>query len=122
MWAALYENVSSGMRQTRSFISSCAFAKYHPGLCSPFIHSVVSNDSVSGQRRPGSDCAYAQSDLGLRCPQLPEDTFWHGTAQCDLSIYLSIYYRHRFIYYATSHSQTDSTIYSSHALRDLCEQ
>ena len=24
---------------------------YHPGLCSPFIHSVVSNASVSGQGR-----------------------------------------------------------------------
>ena len=23
--------------------------KYHPGVCSPFIHSVVSNDSVNGQ-------------------------------------------------------------------------
>ena len=24
-------------------------AKYHPGLCSPFIHTVTFNDSVSGQ-------------------------------------------------------------------------
>ena len=31
------------------FRSSCACAKYHPGLCSPFIHSVVSNESVNGQ-------------------------------------------------------------------------
>ena len=30
------------------FRSSCICPKYHPGLCSPFIHSVVSNDSVSG--------------------------------------------------------------------------
>ena len=28
--------------------------KYHPGLSSPFIHSVVSIDSVRGQRRPES--------------------------------------------------------------------
>ena len=27
----------------------CACAKYHPGVCSSFVHSVVSNDSVSGQ-------------------------------------------------------------------------
>ena len=45
------------------------------------IHiSVVSNDSVRVQRRPGSDCADAQADLGLRCPQMPEDTFSHGAA------------------------------------------
>ena len=31
------------------FTSSCTCAKYHPGRCSPFIHFVVSNDSVSGQ-------------------------------------------------------------------------
>ena len=30
-------------------------ARYHPGLCVPFIHSVISNDSVSGQWRPWSD-------------------------------------------------------------------
>ena len=31
------------------FRSSCTYAKYHSGLCSTFIHSVVSNDSVSRQ-------------------------------------------------------------------------
>ena len=61
--------------------SSCTCAKYHPGLCSPFILSVVSNDSVSGQWRPWSDCADAQSDLGLHCLQMPEDTFSYGAAQ-----------------------------------------
>ena len=48
---------------------------YHPGLYSSFIHSVVFIDSVSGQWRPWSDCASAQSDLGLRCPHTPKDTF-----------------------------------------------
>ena len=46
------EQVPSNMRKLRRFRSSCACAKYQPGLCSPFIHSIVSNDSVSGQRRP----------------------------------------------------------------------
>ena len=55
--------------------SSCACVKYYPGLWSPFIHSVVSNDSVSGQWRLWSDCADAQADLGLRCTHIPEDTF-----------------------------------------------
>ena len=57
------------------FKSSCPCAKYHPGLCSPFIHIVVSNNSVSGQWRPWSDCADAQADLGLRTPYMLEDTF-----------------------------------------------
>ena len=43
------ENVLSSMRKMRRFRSSCACAKYHPGLWSPFIHSVVSNDSGSGK-------------------------------------------------------------------------
>ena len=55
---------------------ACACAMYHPGLCSPFIH-FVSNDCVSGQWMPWSDCADALADLGLRCPHLPEDMFLH---------------------------------------------
>ena len=50
------------------------------GLCSSFIHSVVSNDSVSGQWRPWLGCANAQADQGIRCPHMPEDTFSHGAA------------------------------------------
>ena len=57
------------------FRSSCACAKHHPGLCCPFIHSVVSNNSVNGQRRPWSDCADAQADLGRHCPHMPESFF-----------------------------------------------
>ena len=51
------------------------------GLCSPFIHSIVFNDSVIGQWRPWSDCANAQADLGLRCLPTPEYMFLLGTAQ-----------------------------------------
>ena len=36
---------------------------------------LVSDDSVGSQRRPWSDCIDVQSDLGLWCPQMPEDTF-----------------------------------------------
>ena len=57
------------MRQMHKFRSSCACAKYHPDLCSPFIHFVVSSDSVG-----------AQADLGLRCLHMLEDTFLHGVA------------------------------------------
>ena len=74
-WALPSENVPSNMHKMRRFKSFCACLKYDPGHCSSFIHSVVSNDSVSGQRMPGSDCALAQSDPGLRCPHMPEDRF-----------------------------------------------
>ena len=39
-------------------------------LCS-LTNTTVSIDSVRGQCRPWSACAYAQADLGLRCPQIP---------------------------------------------------
>ena len=48
-------------------------AQSDPGICSPLIYSIMSNDSVSGQ--------LSQSDLGLRCPHMHEDTVSHGTAQ-----------------------------------------
>ena len=79
-WAASSENVSSNMCKIRTFRSSCTCAKSHPGLCLPLIHSIVFNNSVSGQRRPWSDCADAQADLGLRWPHMPEDMFSHGAA------------------------------------------
>ena len=37
------------VRKMRRLISSCACAKYRPGICSPFIDSVVSNDYAGGQ-------------------------------------------------------------------------
>ena len=55
--AASSENVSSYMREMRRFRSSCTFVKYHPGLCSSFIHPVVSNNPVCGQRWPRPVCA-----------------------------------------------------------------
>ena len=49
--------------------------KASSGLLLFIWHSVESNDSFSGKRRSWSDCADAQSDLGLRCPHVPEDKF-----------------------------------------------
>ena len=66
------------MRRLRS---SCACAKYHPSLFSLLLHSVVSNDCVSGQWRSWSDCADAQLDLDLRDPHMLEDKFSYGAAQ-----------------------------------------
>ena len=47
--AASSEKVPSNIRKMRRFRSSCACAEYHPGLCSLYMYSVVSNDSVRGQ-------------------------------------------------------------------------
>ena len=58
--------------------SSQACRKSQPGICFPLLHSVVSDNSVSGQRRPWSDCANAQAGLDLRCPHMSGDTFSHG--------------------------------------------
>ena len=68
-WAEPSEKMPSSKRKMRSF-RSCACATYHPGIYSIFIHSVVFNDSISGQWRPWSDCADAQADLGLLCTNM----------------------------------------------------
>ena len=68
-WVASCENALERAQNAQIQII-LRMRKYHPGLCSHFIHSVVFNDSVSGQRRPRSDCTDAQSDLGLRCPHM----------------------------------------------------
>ena len=72
--------------QNAQIQSSRACAKPHPGICSALIHSIVSNDSVSRQHKPWSDCADAQADRGLRCPYMPEDTFSHGVAHLLFSL------------------------------------
>ena len=63
-----------------------AHSQSHPGICRLLIHSKVSKNCVGGRRWPRSDCASAQSDQGLRCPHMPEDTFSHGIAQIMLSV------------------------------------
>ena len=81
IWAAPSEKVSSIMRKMHRFRFIPRMTKFHPGICSALIHSIVSNDSVSGLRRPWSDCADAQADLGLRCLHMLNDTFSDGVVQ-----------------------------------------
>ena len=50
--SASCEKLPSNMPKMNRFRSSCACAKYHLDLCFQFIHSIVSNDSVTGQRSP----------------------------------------------------------------------
>ena len=70
-------------RQAKQCLRTCAkcadsdhhaHAQSHTALCSTLIQSMVSNDSISGQRRTWSDCVDVQADLGRRCPHM------HGAA------------------------------------------
>ena len=86
------KKVPTYLCKMRRFRSSCAFGKYHSGISFPFIHFVVSNDSVSGQWRPWSDCADAQADLGLRLSAYAgRHVFaWHGPFYGFLSLWTQI--------------------------------
>ena len=77
IWAVSSEKVPPSMRKMFRFSLSFACTKYHPGLWSPFLHSVVSNDSVNGM--PWADCACAVWS-GPSLSDMPEDTFSHGAA------------------------------------------
>ena len=81
--------------------SSNACAKSHTSICSPMMYFIVSNDSASGQRRPWSDCADAQADLGLRWLPMPEGTFWHGAAHVTYILVLedNIFKQNRLVWY-----------------------
>ena len=55
--AGLSNKVYLTVRKMHKCRSSCAYAIYHPAICYPSKHSMVSNDSFWGQQRPCSDCA-----------------------------------------------------------------
>ena len=95
-WAASSENVSSSMRKMSGFTSSCACTKYHPGSSSQFIHSVGSNDSVSGQWQPWSDCTDAQADLGFCSAHMTEGTFSHDAVQLNAYLVTEVLIKYVF--------------------------
>ena len=80
------------MRKMRRIRSSYACAKYHTGLCSLFIHCVVSNDFVSGSEGP-----VAHADLARRFPHMPDGTFSHGEALIIISPNFAIIKRNEII-------------------------
>ena len=87
--------ISHGPCQAKTCPRACAdCAHSHPpahaqSLLRAFAlrWTIVSNDSICGQRRRWSDCADAQADLGLRCPHMPEDTA-HMSACFTLRIFV----------------------------------
>ena len=85
-WAASSETLSK-VRKKYKF-NHPAHAQSHPGICSPLIHSIVSNGSISGQQRPCLDCADAQAELGLRCPHMPDESFSNDEAHIGCSSYV----------------------------------
>ena len=99
-----YTNILSSvlyrLRQAKRCLQTCAKCtdSDHPGLCSPFVHSVESSDSVSGQGRPWSDCAEAQSDLGIHCPHMPKDIFSHGVAHIRINYFDTFFFLFFFFY------------------------
>ena len=100
-WIAASEKVPPDMRKIYRFRLSCACAKYHSDLCSPFIHSVVFNDSVSRQRRSWSDCADAQADLALAVRICPETCFGMERPNKIVFLFKSGIAKHPFSFYKT---------------------
>ena len=76
-WTAASEKEPSSLRKMYRFRSSCACAKYHLGLCSAFIHFIISNCPVSGERKPWSGCTDVQAYMCLCFWLMPKDTFSH---------------------------------------------
>ena len=80
----------SSMRKICGFTSSCACAcacaEYHPGLCSPLIHSVVFNDSVSGSEGPEQIARMRRLIWASATANTRSQVFeWHGPCMIDTS-------------------------------------
>ena len=60
------------------FRSSCAAALC---ICPWLMYFTVSNHSISRQRKPWSDCKYAQAVVGIWSPLMLEESFSHGITQ-----------------------------------------
>ena len=103
IWTASSENNAFGHAQNVLIHIILCMQKYHPGICSLCIYSVVSNDSVSGQWMPRKDCADMQANLGIRCPYIPRihSFAWRGPYKIRLArlciMYMSeVYIIHKF--------------------------
>ena len=68
IWTASSEKVPSNICKCTDSDQPVPNAKFHLGFCFPFVHSLVSDNSVSWQWKPWSDSGYVQADLGLPCP------------------------------------------------------
>ena len=120
IWATPCDNVPSNKRNIRSFRSSCL--KYHPVFCFPFMYSVVSNDSVTGRRRPWSDCAHAQAVLSLRFPHMLEAVS-HSASHMHRERCFRPHAKYGGSYYSVNKYILNSNqgfLFCDWSLRDLC--
>ena len=83
--AASCQNLSSDMCKMHIQIHPM-HAQSHSDICSPLIHYIVSNASVSKQRRAWSDCTNVQADLCLHSPHMPEDMFSHDRVHIKVAV------------------------------------
>ena len=70
VWCATHEKGPYTICGQRKSISVIATVQSDLSILYPSTYTTVPMDSVSGQRRPWSVCAYAQADLDLRCLQI----------------------------------------------------
>lgn len=91
-----------------------------------FTDKQGSVDASNGKRRPRSDNANTQANLGLRMPHMPEDPFTHGAVHFekakesdDLSIDYQKQIRTDYAEYIYSLRQLESTTNSDESLHQL---
>ena len=84
-------------RKMCRFRSSCTCAKYHLGHCSSFIHSVVSNDSVSGQWGPDQTARMRRLIWAFAVRMCPKTRFRLVSPMCNKNIKYVCYHLLIFI-------------------------
>ena len=87
------KKVPSNVCKICKFTSSCTWAKYHEDLsCSSFIHSVVSNDCISGQWYPDQTVFCAGWSMPLWSTYARRFVFaWHVPETCYVKTYIYLY-------------------------------
>ena len=72
-----------------------------PGICSSLIHTIVSNDSVSGQRRPWSEIA---DQTGPPLPTYAQRHVlaWHGSCAFANCVYHKIPFLRQIVWHRVS--------------------
>ena len=78
------------------------------------MYSTASSVYVRGQRRPRSDCADAQSDLGLRCPHMPRSSFSLGASHFCFSFDVDPLY--------LAEKMRPKNIFETHAMKESPDQ
>ena len=74
-WAALCENISSGICGQRRPRSACASALSDQGLHCPLKESLDTTECINGEQMPGSYFAHAQNDANTHILRKLEGRF-----------------------------------------------